>query len=66
MSIQQILLSQCMKPEEIAGDTEAKEQRINELIRWFARYATGHANSKWLHEHAFELAHYINERKNLE
>lgn len=49
-----------LKPEEIAGDDPgAQLQRVRELIWWFARFADGHANPKWLRGHAFELVYYI-------
>ena len=54
-----ILLSGCMKPEEINGAQEVQHERVVELLHWFARYALGHANPKWLVEHAMELAYYI-------
>lgn len=38
-----------MSPEE-------RKSRQAELIAWSKRYATGHANSKWLKFHLFELA----------
>jgi len=27
-----------MKPEEITGDIETKNARVEELVRWIARY----------------------------
>jgi hypothetical protein len=53
------LLSQCLKPEEIAGDAAVQLDRIKELIHWFRRFADRSANAKWFHSHAFELAYYI-------
>lgn len=53
------LLSECLKPEEISGDPAKQLDRIDELIHWFKRFATGNANPKWFHAHAFELVYYI-------
>jgi hypothetical protein len=53
------LLNASLKPEEIAGSPETQHNRVNELIRWFARYTQGNANPKWLAAHACELAYYI-------
>lgn len=65
MSQKNILIERCMKPEEITGDTQKRELRAEELVNWFARYAQGNANPKWLESHAFELAHYVAESKGL-
>lgn len=54
-----LLLSKCLKPEEINGDDKVREQRVDELVNWFARLAAGNANPKWAVQHAMELAHYI-------
>lgn len=59
------LLPHTLKPEEITGDTETKNRRIEELVHWMARYNEGKANPKWLAAHANELAHYVAEIKNL-
>jgi len=61
----EIPLSHAMKPEEITGDTETKNARVEELVRWMARYNEGHANPKWLAEHATELAYHIAEIKGI-
>ena len=53
------LLSNAMKPSEIAGPADAQKRRVGELLSWFARLADGQANPKWTTEHAFELAYYI-------
>lgn len=53
------ILKECLKPEEIAGAPEKQHERVQELIRWFARLSRGHANPKWLKAHAFELVYYI-------
>lgn len=60
-----VLIHKCLKPEEITGDSETREKRARELVSWFARYAEGSANPKWLEAHAFELAHYVAELKDL-
>jgi hypothetical protein len=59
------LLKHTLKPEEISGDTDSKNKRVDELVRWIARYNEGDANPKWLAAHASELAHYVAEIKNL-
>lgn len=59
------LLKCCLKPEEITGDTDTKNNRVVELVNWMARYGEGHANPKWLASHAAELAHYVAELKGL-
>lgn len=51
------LLKECLKPEEVSGPR--RDERLRELVRWFVRYADGHANGKWLRGHAFELAYAI-------
>jgi hypothetical protein len=48
-----------LKPEEIAGAPDVQQERITELLHWFARFTRGEANGKWAVEHAFELAYYI-------
>lgn len=53
------LLTSSLKAEEINGEPATQHQRVHELLHWFARYADGHANGKWLAGHAFELAYYI-------
>ena len=53
------LLSNAMKPSEIAGPADVQRRRVSELLSWFARLADGQANPKWTTEHAFELAYYI-------
>lgn len=63
--LQATLLSRCLKPHEITGDTYTREQRAEELVKWFEHYARGQANQKWLEQHAFELAHYIAEMKGM-
>lgn len=63
--VQQSLLKHCLKPEEIAGEPDIRETRVNELIRWFSRLGDGNANKKWLGSHAFELAHYIASKKGM-
>lgn len=55
-TIREILLAECMKPEEIDGSTEKRHARVRELVAWFARFSDGRANPKWFREHAFELA----------
>ena len=55
----ELILSKCLKPEEINGPPKAQQERIAELVHWFARYAGGHANPKWAPPHAFELVYYI-------
>lgn len=55
----QLLLVNCLKPEEISGDSGPQLDRIKELMYWFSRYARGKANGKWLSGHAFELCYYI-------
>jgi len=64
-SLLERLLSHTMKPEEISGDIEIKNSRVEELVRWMARYNEGHANPKWLAEHATELAYHIAEIKGI-
>lgn len=53
------LLYNCMKPVEINNSADKRHARVQELLRWFARHATGSANPKWAAEHAFELAYFI-------
>lgn len=55
------LLVKCMKTDQITSDNLVHRiERIQELLNWFERYATGqHANPKWLEGHAFELAYYL-------
>ena len=48
-----------LKPEEISGAPDVQHARVRELLHWFARLATGHANPKWLSRHAMELAYYL-------
>lgn len=48
-----------LKPEEIAGDAVKQQERVSELVHWFARFLRGSANPKWLASHAMELAYYI-------
>ena len=59
------LLPHALKPEEITGNTDTKNRRVEELVKWIARYNEGNANPKWLAAHATELAHYVAEIKNL-
>jgi len=59
------LIRECLKPEEITGDSQTRERRAAELVRWFARHADGNANPKWFKMHAYELAHYVAESKGL-
>ena len=59
------LLKHTLKPEQISGDTDTKNKRVEELVRWIDRYTSGQGNPKWLAAHASELAHYIAEIKNL-
>lgn len=59
------LLPHTLKPEEITGDIDIKNDRVEELVRWMARYNEGNANPKWLAQHATELAYYVAEIKNL-
>ena len=47
MSKKNILITKCLKLEEITGNSQIREQRAEELVHWFARYATGSANSNW-------------------
>jgi len=54
-----MLLSEALKPEEIGGTAEIQHARVGELVRWFARLATGSANPKWARSHAFELAYFV-------
>lgn len=49
------LLDGSLKPEEIAGDPATQQQRVGELLHWFARAG----NPKWTRRHACELAYYI-------
>jgi hypothetical protein len=63
--IRENLLVHCLKPDEINGDADTKDARVKELVYWFARYADGRANPKWVTEHAMELAHYCAEIKGL-
>lgn len=63
--IREKLLKASLKPEEISGDTDTKNARVTELVRWMARYTEGHANPKWLASHAAELAYYVAELKGL-
>ena len=54
------LLVKCMKIDQITSDNPVHRiERIQELLNWFERYATGQANPKWLEGHAFELAYYL-------
>ena len=59
------LIPHTIKPEEITGDTDTKNSRVEELVQWMARYNEGYENPKWLAMHATELAHYVAEIKNL-
>lgn len=52
------LKANAMKPEEILNPSK-REARAQELANWFARYAKGGANPKWVVGHAFDLALYI-------
>lgn len=63
--IQYRLIEHCLKPDEITGDSQKRERRAEELVRWMARYLEGNADPKWLAAHAAELAHYIAEAKGL-
>lgn len=63
--IQHRLIKECLKPEEITGDSQVRERRAEELVKWFARHADGNANPKWFARHAYELAHYVAESKGL-
>ncbi len=53
------LLESTLKPEAISGDAATQQERVDELLHWFARFADGNANSKWAMQHAYELAYYI-------
>ena len=57
----QALLRQAMKPEEIAGEKQG--ERVDALISWMVRFGEGHANPKWLAEHAAELAFYAHQQR---
>ncbi len=59
------LLPRALKPEEIEGTPEVREERAKELVLWFARHAEGHANPKWCTQHAYELAAYVARQKGL-
>ncbi|MBB5411861.1 hypothetical protein HDG34_005827 [Paraburkholderia sp. HC6.4b] len=48
-----------LKPEEIAGEPDVQQERVRELLHWFARFIHGSANGRWAVSHAFELAYYI-------
>lgn len=63
--LQEKLIGSCLKPEEITGDSQTRERRAEELVRWFARLSEGNANPKWAMQHAYELAHYVAESKNM-
>ena len=65
MSALNTLLPKALKPEEITGSAETREARAEELVRWFARHAEGHANPKWFTAHAYELAAYVAGLKSL-
>jgi hypothetical protein len=65
MNAQDKLITRCLKPEEITGDTKTKERRAKELVNWFVRCSEGNANQKWFEQHAYELAHYIAELKDM-
>lgn len=54
-----LILSKCMKPEEIAGTPEQIQDRVHELLHWFVRLAEGKANKIWAFQHAMELVYYI-------
>lgn len=47
----------------ILGDMDAKNRRVDYLLRYFVRLQEGKANRKWLEGHACELAHYVAELK---
>lgn len=53
------LLKLCLKPDEIAVGSKAREDRITELLFWFLRYSRKEANPKWADAHSYELAYYI-------
>lgn len=53
------LLDAGLKPDEIGGEPGVQQERVSELLQWFARFMTGRANPKWLASHACELAYYI-------
>ncbi|RWO23304.1 hypothetical protein [Mesorhizobium sp.] len=55
----EMLRSNGLKPEEIAGDPVKQAKRVRELLHWFVRLSRRWANPKWTREHAFELAYYI-------
>lgn len=55
----ELILSKCLKPEEIAGTPEQIQDRVHELLHWFARLGQNRANPKWTFQHAMELAYYI-------
>lgn len=55
------LLQRAMKPEEISGENQGA--RVDELVRWMVRFGDGHANPKWLAEHAAELAYYAYQQR---
>jgi hypothetical protein len=55
----QTILGRCLKAEEISGEGSVQIDRVRELVCWFLRYATGSANPKWFHAHAYELVYYI-------
>lgn len=50
------LLKNSMKPKEINGIKA--DDRVLELIHWFARLANNRANPKWTETHGMELAYY--------
>ena len=53
----QRFLEMSMKPEQISDDRRI--ERLQELLSWFSRLIDGHANPKWLREHAYELAYAV-------
>lgn len=63
--LQKKLIGNCLKPEEIKGDSQTRERRAEELVRWFGRLSEGNANPKWAIQHAYELAYYVAESKNI-
>lgn len=65
MSALETLLPHALKPDEIEGAPDVREQRAAELVRWFARHSEGNANPKWFHAHAYELAAYVARQKAL-
>ncbi len=61
-----ILLSNCLKPEEISGDPLTQHTRVIELLSWFSREPEFAGNPKWLRGHGSELAYYLAAGSSLE